>query len=184
MKPSQAKRPKASGTQITRRNVTFDNLGFPATPFPLELHAKIAALLLEGDNFEEASERAILLLNICSRRLDEAKHWVAMRTTMEKKFNRLGLYEDSVPFPRALKIITGQKRFDRAESDFLTFLQVKYPKWSKAMLGAVWDGVTRKGFKRERVLTFFAQFAEMRAQGKLGKRKPNRKNSVATKKRP
>ncbi len=44
----------------------FENLGYVAADVPLELHAKVTALLLEGDKFEEASERALLLGNICS----------------------------------------------------------------------------------------------------------------------
>ncbi len=184
MKPTKAKRRKASTTQISRRNIVFDNFAYRGRLFPLELHAKIAALLLEGDNFEEASERAILLLNICADRLKQSKRWVAMRRTMEKEFARLGLDEDSVPFNRALKIITGQDRFGRAEPDFLSFLQAINPGSTKQQLTAEWNQFKRNGFKREQIVDFVTRFKEMRARGKLDKRKPNRKNSVASKKEP
>lgn len=183
MKPAKSKK-KASTTQVSRRNIVFDNLCSPGATFPLELHAKIAALLLEGDNFEDASERAILLLNVCSRRLEQGKQWGATRRTMEKEFVRLRLDEDPVPFKRALKIITGQQRFDRAETDFLSFLQAIHPEWSKQELSGEWDRFNRNGFIREQVVDFVARFEKAHAQGRLDKRKPNRKNSVASKKRP
>jgi hypothetical protein len=180
---SDAEKPLVPEKQRTvRRNATLENLGFPAVNIPLELHARIAAILLDGDNFEDASERALLLLNICSRRLEQENHALAMVNRMDTEFSRLGLTQDPVPFKHALKVITRQKRFDRAEADFLTFLELLRPEWSKAKRSAVFDGCRRTGFKRERVLDFVSHFFEMRAAGKLDKRRWNRKKKFLGKK--
>lgn len=167
------KLPMPEKQRTVKRNAALENLGFPAVNIPLELHARIAALLLDGDNFEDASERALLLLNICSRRLEQGRRLAAMRDRMEKEFGRLGLTSDPVPFKQAVKLITAQKRFDRAEPDFLALLQVLYPKWSKPKLNAMFEGARRVGLTRERVLGFVSRFRELRAAGKLDKRRWN-----------
>jgi hypothetical protein len=174
---------KASPIPTIRRNIeSEDGLIFPVETIPLELHAKIAAMLLKGDEFEEASEGALTLLNFCWRKLERARLAVMKRRAVEKEFVRLGVNEDPLPFKLALRIITGQKRLDRAEPDFLSFVQAKYANWSKPRLSGWWDIRQRIGMSIDQVVKFRDQFHAMRAEGDLGKRKPNRKKSLGRKK--
>ena len=179
MKPSRA---TASHTQKTRRarvrrNVVFDNLVFPPTDYSLDLHAKIAALLLEGDEFERAAERALLLLNICSKRLAQNKTQKETRRRAEADLKRLNLRGESLPFARGVKIITGQSKIRRAEADFLTFLECVYPPWTKLQRTQFLRRIDREGFTTLHVVHLKSQFDDMRAAGELGQRWLNRKTS-------
>ncbi len=173
MKPGTKKPP---GRQpLDRDAASWLNFQFPAKTFPLELHAKIAALLLDGDDFQTASERALLLLNTCAQRGRKQSDFAATQEFFVKQFKDLGL-DGTVPLKRAMAIITGQSRPDRAEADFLMFLEHRDPEWSKAQPTDL-QGWTREGLHRAVVVCLRVEFQFRAIQGELGKsRKPNKKS--------
>lgn len=151
------------------------NLRIP-DDFPLELTAKIAAQLLQGDDYAKAANRALSLLQECKQRLKankEAKEsYLAafMHANVSPDFEvPEGLFK--VPFGPAIKKVTGQKRSDRAETDYLTFLEATNPSQNKAERTAALKIEEREGIDAALVQKLSARFEKLRDEGKLGKRR-------------
>ena len=148
--------------------------------FPLELVASVAAKFCKGKNYSEAVERAICLLQECKDTITEnkaKKEWNAQkaRRMRDPKIDidaAPGAFK--IPFRRAIRRITGQKRVDRAEADYLAFL------------GATIRGQTTEG--RNEIMKSHADgidafeveeltksFSLLTAQGKISKDRPPKK---------
>jgi hypothetical protein len=156
--------------------------------FPLELVANIASRLLRGENYSEAVIRALKLLRECDHKLKGVKE--GRKSLYAAWQNAIDLSSDydvpegvfKIPLPVAIKIITDQERGDRAESDYLSFLKATNPCADTAELSAIWKKQERDGIDAALTRKLTRQFAQLRDEGKLDKRRPPKKSSRQHKK--
>ena len=156
--------------------------------FPLELIANIASRLLQGENYADAAVRALKLLRECDHQRQQLKE--AKRSVDVAFQNATDLSSDydvpegvhRISFPDAIRTITGQGRSDRAESDYLSFLQATNPSETAAELHTIWKEQELNGIDAAVVRKSSHQFAELRGEGKLDKRRRPEKSSRRHKK--
>ncbi len=150
--------------------------------FPFELFAQTAAQLLAGkelsstDAFDysqhsNAADEALKLLHACAIRLEKNKMNMNQLVTQGEKIKKLGANIVLTEFKKAISIITGQSRTDRAEEDYTSLLQAMHPKWTKAELSAAIENKRRSGFTGERILELKRVHDEARDRGYLGKKR-------------
>lgn len=151
--------------------------------FPLELIANIASRLLQGDNYTDAAVRALKLLCECDRQRKQLKE---ARDSLDEAFrNATDLSSDyevpegvhRIPLRDAIRTITGQQRRDRAESDYLSFLLATNPSATQSQLNAIWKEQELHGIDAAVVRKLSHQFARLRNEAKLDKRRRPKKTS-------
>jgi len=145
--------------------------------FPLELIANIACRLLRGEDYADAAVRALKLVRECDHQLKQLKD---ARQSLNAAFQNAtdlssdydvpqGVYQKS--FHDAIRTITGQGRRDRAESDYLSFLQATNPSANASELNSICKEQELNGIDAAVVRKLSAQFAKLRSEGKLDKRR-------------
>lgn len=150
--------------------------------YPIELVAPVAARLCEGFGYEEAAVKAIRLIQACKRALDTNK---ADRKFCEQQAllsNDLtadisppqGAYV--IPFRFAISRITRQERFDRAEPQYLAFLQAKHPRLTRADINELWK-TQANGIDAAEVEELTSEYWRIIAEGKISNDPPAKKTS-------
>jgi hypothetical protein len=144
--------------------------------YPLELVANIASRLLVGEDYQGAANRALRLLQACNQTQEKIKD---RKEFLNAKFMRAAGESDDFEFPEglyrmpyveAIKFITGQKRHDRAEEDYLRFSEAIKPSQSKSELNKALKLEESQGIDAGIARKLRRQFDELREQGKLDKR--------------
>ncbi len=88
--------------------------------YPLDLVSRVAAQLLEGDDYSTAVSRTIDLLNACEQTPSELfrRDYLAFEHQKEVKRKR---DSEQLTFSKAVKEITGEQKAARAEEWFIKF---------------------------------------------------------------
>jgi hypothetical protein len=141
--------------------------------YPLELVANIASRLLRDEDYADAVCRALRLLQVCDqtqKTIKDRKELLQLEAaTGNDDFEYPeGLFRMS--YGEAIKFITGQRRHDRAEEDYLVFLEVTKPSQTKSERTNALKSEERDGIDVGMARKLRDHFNELRAQGNLGKR--------------
>ena len=158
--------------------------------FPLDLVASIAAKFLTGDNYAEAVERAIRLLQECKDTITENKAKKEFYTQEARRMGDLKQEIDAppgafkIPLRLAISQITGQKRAGRAEVQYLTFLGHTPLGRTPEERTKTWKLQEADGIDALEVEVMTKKFAGLKAEGKISDETPPKKvqkNPLSTK---
>ena len=176
---SKSKKPSKEPRVITppvTRSIVFNK-------YSPEVLASTAVHLLEGDNYYEAADRALRLLEACQQRLVRNEMDCQGMRDKVKQMNELEethqIKEDFVPYGQAVKIITGQTRPERAREYFerLLGLHLKYHLKDRYTPQELTKSLKahEEGLSRDAVLHYKKEYEMRRATGELEMKVPPKK---------
>ena len=151
----------------------YDPDGFARRDYRVVDVAKVAALFLrDGDeDYAHAALRALRLMDVCDRVLrGNANQREAAKVYSDKLKATGGGAHAITPFKRGIKFITGEKRADRAETAFLTFLEVASRGADKRQIAADYSAC-EAGFSGEELVRMRSKYDALRDNGTLTGRK-------------
>lgn len=142
--------------------------------FDLELLGNIAARLLTGDDYIQAAHRAHTLLLACEALNYHVKTADKARTEHTARRNESDLPE-VVSFKKAIQVITGQERTNRATEPFRKLMETirNYP--NATAKKEHMEEMQQRGFTKDYVLHLRDCFQFRLRTGQLGIRKPPKK---------
>ena len=153
-------------------------LEFVARDYPLELLATVAVRLLKGasrEDYKAAAESALGLLT--ARDLLREHHTVARKEVREMVLSTWQYPTGStlpgtpiIPYKKGIRILTGQKRIDRAEQDYKRYVEVFKPEWTPKQVDGFIGERRGCGFYTLPLEQERRRFVELVADGRLGKR--------------
>lgn len=143
--------------------------------FDLELLGTVAARLLTGTDYIQAAHRAHLLLLACKA---FNYHVTSESESLAKHVTRLNESDlpQIVPFDRAARVVTGQRRTDRGLPLFRKLFEALYTYPSVSDQNDHMEEMKERGFTKAYVLHLKRTFESLRNTGQLGIRQPPKKD--------
>jgi len=143
--------------------------------------ARVAARLLgpRDDDYANAALRALRLMHVCASVLNRNRNRRDAATRAKAKLAAVGatgLYSRTPFFP-GIKAITGEKRRDRAEAAFLSYLEATMPDATKAELAAEYADAEQHGFTGQELFVMQSKFNALRESGRLAGKKRGRRSA-------
>ena len=137
-------------------------------PHLLEVHATFSArLMLERHDQKAATKHSLVLLAHCAQRLKLNVRDRAKRVELLREVEKSGL-PSVVEFKKAMRVITRQeKHSQRAERDFLSFLETHFGNFGTAEVNRQLRLHERWGFSREDVVWLRNRYDEDRDARRL-----------------